>query len=99
MMSASTSPRRKRAACLAAALLGLGLSLGGCMHDEPMSSLNEGIPGDYRLRHPIAVEEANQSIVVFVGRGRGGSSAEQRADVMGVAQSWMHGGPGMVRRA
>jgi pilus assembly protein CpaD len=95
-MNASTSHRRKRAAYLAAALVGLGLSLGGCMHDEPMSSLNEGIPGDYRLRHPIAVEEANNSIVVFVGKGRGGLSAEQRADVMGLAQTWLHEGTGAI---
>jgi pilus assembly protein CpaD len=96
-MKATTSHRRSRAARMAVALVGLGLSLGGCMHDEPMmSSLNEGVPGDYRLRHPIAVEEANQSIVVFVGRGRGGLSAEQRADVMGLAQSWLHEGTGTI---
>ena len=95
-MKASTSHRRSRAASMAAALIGLGLSLGGCMHDEPMSSLNQDIPGDYRLRHPIAVEEANKSIVVFVGQGRGGLSAEQRADVMGLAQGWMHEGTGAI---
>ena len=60
-MKASTSHKRGRAVRIAAALVGLGLSLGGCMHDEPIiSSLKEGIPGDYRLRLPIAVEEANQ---------------------------------------
>jgi pilus assembly protein CpaD len=95
-MKATTSHRRSRAACLSAALVGLGLSLGGCMHDEPMGSLNAGIPDDYRLRHPIAVEEANNSIVVFVGQGRGGLSAEQRADVMGLAQSWTHEGTGAI---
>src|SRR5215469_7162233 len=95
-MSARTSHQRKRAACLTAALLGLGLSLGGCMHDEPTGSLTAGIPDDYRLRHPIAVEEANHSIVVFVGQGRGGLSAEQRADVMGLARTWMHEGTGVI---
>jgi pilus assembly protein CpaD len=95
-MKASTSHQRRRAACLAAALVGLGLSLGGCMHDEPMSSLNAGIPDDYRMRHPIAVEEANSSIVVFVGQGRGGLSAEQRADVMNLAQTWMKEGTGGI---
>src|SRR5260221_7573124 len=95
-MTSSTSHSRSRAACLAAALVGLGLSLGGCMHDEPIGNLTAGIPDDYRLRHPIAVEEANQSIVVFVGQGRGGLSAEQRADVMGLAQSWLHEGTGAI---
>ena len=95
-MKAITFHGPRRAALMAAALIGVGLSLGGCMHDEPMSSLNQDIPGDYRLRHPIAVEEANKSIVVFVGQGRGGLSAEQRADVMGLAQGWMHEGTGAI---
>ena len=54
------------------------------------------LPDDYRLRHPIAVQEADRSIVVFVGRGRGGISASQRADVMGMAQSWMREGTGVI---
>ena len=95
-MKANVSHRRSRAARMAVALLGLGLSLGGCVHDEPVGNLTAGIPDDYRLRHPIAVEEANNSIVVFVGQGRGGLSAEQRADVMGLAQNWMHEGTGAI---
>jgi pilus assembly protein CpaD len=95
-MKTRTSHMHGRAGCLAAALLGLGLSLGGCVHDEPLVATTAGIPGDYRMRHPIAVEDANHSIVVFVGQGRGGLSAEQRADVMGLAQSWQHEGTGAI---
>jgi len=80
---------------MAAALVGLGLSLGGCVHDDPVA-VTAGIPGDYRLRHPVAVEEANNSIVVFVGHGRGGLSAEQRADVMGLARNWVHEATGAI---
>jgi pilus assembly protein CpaD len=80
---------------MAAALVGLGLSLGGCVHDDPVA-VTAGIPGDYRLRHPIAVEEANNSIVVFVGQGRGGLSAEQRADVMGLARNWVREATGAI---
>jgi pilus assembly protein CpaD len=83
-----------RACRMAGALIGVALSLGGCLHTE--AETQASIPADYRLRHPIAVEEANQSIVVFVGRGRGGLTAEQRADVMGLAQSWMHDGTGAI---
>ena len=54
------------------------------------------IPDDYRLRHPIAVQEANQSVVIFVGQARGGLSASQRADVMGLAQTWLHEGTGAI---
>jgi pilus assembly protein CpaD len=54
------------------------------------------VPTDYRLRHPIAIEEANRSIVLFVGHGRGGLSASQRADVMGLAQVWVREGTGAI---
>src|SRR5260370_29845339 len=48
------------------------------------------------MRHPIAVREAVQSVVIFVGHARGGLSAEQRADVMGLAQTWLHEGTGAI---
>ncbi len=54
------------------------------------------VPDDYRLRHPIAVEESNHSIVIFVGQARGGLSASQRADVIGLARSWVREGTGAV---
>ena len=54
------------------------------------------IPDDYRLRHPIAVQEANRSIVIFVGHARGGLSAPQRADVLGLAQTWVREGTGAI---
>jgi pilus assembly protein CpaD len=79
---------------MAIALVGLGLSLGACVHDDQL--VTASVPDDYRLRHPIAIEEANHSIVVLVGRGRGGLSAEQRADVMGFAQSWQHDATGAI---
>jgi pilus assembly protein CpaD len=79
----------------ATALIGLAMALGACTHtDEAVSKIS--YPDDYRMRHPIAVEESNQSIVVFVGRGRGGLTAEQRADVMGLAQNWAHEGTGVI---
>jgi len=54
------------------------------------------IPDDYRQRHPIAVQEANRSVVVFVGHARGGLSAPQRADVLGLAQTWVREGTGAI---
>jgi pilus assembly protein CpaD len=83
-----------RACRTAGALIGLAVTLGACVHTEQETTAS--IPTDYRLRHPIVVEEANQSIVVFVGRGRGGLTAEQRTDVMGLAQNWMHDGTGAI---
>jgi len=94
-MTTRISHKRPRAGHLALALVGLGLSLGACTHDDQVA-VTASIPDDYRLRHPIAVEEANHSIVVFVGQGRGGLSAEQRVDVMGLAQSWQREGTGAI---
>jgi pilus assembly protein CpaD len=85
---------RKRALCLGGALVGMALALGGCQHDE---ALTASIPDDYKQRHPIAVEEQNRSIVVFVGHARGGLTAAQRADVMGVASAWLQEGTGAIR--
>ena len=95
MMTTTTSHKRRRACHMTAMLIGFGLSLGGCMHDDRVAT-TASFPDDYRLRHPIAIEEANHSIVIFVGQGRGGLSAEQRADVMGLAQTWVHDGTGAI---
>ena len=97
-MTMMTSHKRRRAGrmtAMTAMMIGLGVSLGGCIHDAPVVAATD-FPADYRLRHPIVVEEANQSVVIFVGQGRGGLSAEQRADVMGLAQRWVHEGTGAI---
>jgi len=78
----------------AAALVGLAIALGACTHTE--QALTASVPGDYRLRHPIAIEEANRSVVIFVGHARGGLSASQRADVVGLAQIWLREGTGAI---
>ena len=79
-MTTRTSLTRNRALRMAGALVGVAVALGACTHtDDAVSTAS--IPEDYRMRHPIAIEEANHSIVVFIGQGRGGLSADQRADV------------------
>jgi pilus assembly protein CpaD len=94
-MKAKTSHSHSRIAQMAVALIGIGLSLGACVHDDQVA-ITASIPDDYRQRHPIAIEEANHSIVVFVGQGRGGLSAEQRADVMNLARTWRQEGTGAI---
>jgi pilus assembly protein CpaD len=90
-----TSADRKRALRLAGALIGLAVALGACKHTgDEVAAVS--VPDDYRLRHPIAVQEADRSIIVFVGRGRGGISAPQRDDVMGMAQTWLKEGTGGI---
>jgi pilus assembly protein CpaD len=86
---------RNRVFRMAGALVGVAVVLGACTHtsDEVTTA---SIPEDYRLRHPIAIHEANQSVVIFVGHARGGLSAEQRADVIGLAQAWLHEATGPI---
>ena len=86
---------RSRAFRLAGALVGLAVVLGACKHADDVA-VAESFPDDYRQRHPIAIEEANRSIVIFVGQARGGLSAAQRADVIGLAQIWLREGTGAI---
>jgi len=94
-MTTGTPPDRKRTLRLTAALVGLAASLGACTHTGDVAT-TASIPDDYHMRHPIAIEEANHAIVVFVGRGRGGLSASQRTDVLGLAQSWVQEATGTI---
>jgi pilus assembly protein CpaD len=86
---------RHRPLRLLGALAGLSVALGACTYTGA-EVVTASVPDDYRLRHPIAVQEANRSIVIFVGHARGGLSAPQRADVMGLAQIWVREGTGAI---
>jgi len=86
---------RSRAYRMAGALVGLAVALGACTHTEEAVTV-AGYPNDYRQRHPIAIQEADRSIVIFVGHARGGLSASQRADVIGLAQVWLREGTGAI---
>lgn len=79
---------------LALALMGMSLALGACTTTDDV--VTQTVPTDYRQRHPIAVQEGKRSIVIFVGHARGGLTAAQRADVMGVARDWGREGTGTV---
>ena len=86
-MTDMTSADRHRSFRLLGALAGLSVVLGACTYTGT-EVVTASVPDDYRLRHPIAIEEANRSIVIFVGQARGGLSAPQRADVIGLARTW-----------
>jgi pilus assembly protein CpaD len=72
----------------------LAAALSGCTHTQ--EEITSTVPTDYRLRHPIVVQEADRTIEVFVGTGRGGLTASQRTDVTAYAQSWLHEGTGPI---
>jgi pilus assembly protein CpaD len=84
----------RRTLRIAGALAAVAVVLGACMHTE--EAVTASIPEDYRLRHPIAIQEADRSVVVFVGHARGGLSASQRADVIDLAQTWLREGTGAI---
>jgi pilus assembly protein CpaD len=93
-MTARIPVDRRRAFRIAGTLIGLAVALGACTHTE--EAVQASIPDDYRLRHPIAIQEANRAVVIFVGHARGGLSAAQRADVIGLAETWLHEGTGAI---
>jgi pilus assembly protein CpaD len=94
-MTNITPDDRHRPLRLLGALVGLSAALGACTFTGE-EVVTASVPNDYRLRHPIAVQEANRSIVIFVGHARGGLSAPQRADVIGLAQIWLQEGTGAI---
>jgi len=95
-MTTRVSADRNRGLRLGLALLGLSIALGACTTTDDVTTVGSVAPNDYRLRHPIAIQEANHSIDIFVGNSRGGLSASQRSDVMGLAQTWLHEGTGAI---
>src|ERR1700760_1970229 len=95
MMTHTAQSGRRSTLHLAGALIGLSTMLGGC-HTASEQMVTSGAADDYRLRHPIAITEATKTTVVFVGHGRGGLSATQRDDVMGLARTWVREGTGGV---
>jgi pilus assembly protein CpaD len=94
-MTNRTPADRHRTLRRLGALAGLSVALGACTNTGT-EIVTASVPDDYRLRHPIAIQEADRSIVVFVGHARGGLSASQRADIMGLARTWVREGTGAI---
>jgi pilus assembly protein CpaD len=94
MMNAITTLFGSRRARSMLPLLLLAATLGACTHTN--EEITSSVPADYRQRHPIVVQEADRTIEVFVGTGRGGLTASQRTDVTAYAQTWLHEGTGPV---
>lgn len=91
----SRAPDLQRGLRLAATLLATAAALGACTHTE-RDTPTASIPTDYRLRHPIVIQEANRATEVFVGSARGGLTAAQRADILGLARAWLREGTGGI---
>ncbi|MEH6951723.1 CpaD family pilus assembly protein [Nitrobacter sp. NHB1] len=94
-MTSADSAERYRSLRVAVLIAGLAAALGACTHTS-QEGTTASIPNDYRLRHPIAIQEANRTVNIFVGNTRGGLSASQRADVVGLASVWLREGTGAI---
>src|SRR4051794_28511891 len=94
-MTARTPLDRRYSLRLLGALAGLSVVLGACTYTSG-EVVTASVPDDYRMRHPIAVTEADSSIVIFVGHARGGLSPSQRADVIGLARTWVREATGAI---
>ena len=92
----TTKTSANRSLRLGGALLGLSVALGACTTTSTEVATTASVPTDYRLRHPIAIQEADRSTVIFVGHARGGLSVSQRNDVMDLAQLWLREGTGAI---
>jgi pilus assembly protein CpaD len=94
MQKSHLVPNKLPRAAALAGWIGLAVMLGACTHTETETTAS--VPVDYRQRHPITVQEADHSIDIFVGTGRGGLTATQRAEVMAFAQTWLREGTGGI---
>jgi pilus assembly protein CpaD len=88
-------PDLKHSLRIAVALLGASAALGACTHTN-QDTVTGSVPNDYRLRHPIVIQEANRATEVFVGTGRGGLTTTQRTDIAGLAEAWLREGTGGI---
>jgi len=95
-MTSADSAHRYRNIRMAILATGLAAGLGACTHTSQEQDITASVPNDYRLRHPIAVQEADRTVNIFVGNARGGLSASQRADVIGLASVWLREGTGAI---
>ena len=95
-MTNTLSLNRVRTLCLLGALIGVSGTLGACTDINDDVAVTARVPDDYRQRHPIAIQETDRSVVVFVGRARGDLSGSQRADVIGLGRIWVSEGTGAI---
>jgi type IV pilus biogenesis protein CpaD/CtpE len=84
------------APALRAALVAAGALLTcGCNTTQQVAGVPE-VPTDYRMRHPIAIREADRTLQMFIGSNRSELTPSQRAELLAFAQSWRREATGGV---
>jgi pilus assembly protein CpaD len=89
-------PNLTKRLVLGAALMGAAAALSACATAQSEPVVTGSVQNDYRLRHPIVIQEANTTTEIFVGTARGGLTSAQRADIAGLAQAWLREGTGVI---
>jgi len=86
---AMTAGRRSAASLVlrAAAAAACALAVCGCNTDQQATGAPD-VPTDYRLRHPITLQESNRTLELFIGTNRGELNPTQRAQVLSFGLGW-----------
>jgi pilus assembly protein CpaD len=91
MHSVSTTSAGRRLfagiAARAAIVAGCALLVCGCMTDQQTTGVVD-VPTDYRLRHPVTLQEADRNLELFIGTNRGELNPTQRAQVLSFGLAW-----------
>lgn len=86
----TTTVRRSAAEIIirAAAVAACALAVCGCNTDRQALADPPPVPTDYRLRHPITLQESRRTLQVFIGSNRGELNPTQRAQVLSFGLDW-----------
>ena len=88
--------QRHKSIRVAVLIAGASLALGACNRTANTDVTGTLPPNDYRLRHPIVVQESIRNSEIFVGSARGGLTAPQRSDVAALGGAWLAEGTGII---
>ncbi len=94
-VKAMTAGRRSAAsiAVRAAAAAACAVMVCGCNTDQQVTGVPE-VPTDYRLRHPITLQESSRTLELFIGTNRGELNPTQRAQVLSFGLGWKRAATG-----
>ncbi len=66
----------------------------GCNTDQQVTTGAPEVPTDYRLRHPITLQESRRTLELFIGSNRGELNPTQRAQVLSFGLGWKRAATG-----
>jgi pilus assembly protein CpaD len=79
----------------AAIAAGCALFVCGCNTDRQITGAPE-VSADYRLRHPITLQEADHTLELLIGSNRGELNPTQRAQVLSFGLDWKRDATGGI---